>query len=246
MKNFLFLCFIFILAFLLPGCVSYEYTTQFYRITTSNPPLPKPANQKVPILKDGATKRSYKVIGEFEFESESSYGHIMGALQYNAQRSGADAVLINDWSQDDIAVEIYYPAHMGLSYYYGCDNGLYYRSYFTPYVDIENHTIHRVVAQMIVFVDKDTFGIPGFIFENVKNVDYLEVGQVLAGSGAQEAGILQGDYIFKINDYSCDKGLEHYYKSGPSFKIGETVELKMKRDGKTLIKSFTVTSLNKN
>jgi hypothetical protein len=85
----------------LAGCYTLESTTQYYRVLTPNPLPPHPEGTVIPILDENQTRRSYKVIGEMEFQSGASDGFVLEAVQYNARIHGADAVILKQWEKEE-------------------------------------------------------------------------------------------------------------------------------------------------
>ena len=88
------------LAIFLSSCASLSSTAVFYQPTTANYYPPKGKNAIIPIL-NVPPKRSYYEIGRFAFQSNLGYPFVQRAVVYNAQRCGADAVIIKNcqsWS----------------------------------------------------------------------------------------------------------------------------------------------------
>ncbi len=217
-----------------PGCQTLEETTRFYKITTGTPFPSRPEGTVVPILGKEETRRAYKVIGEMEFQSSSSH-FIMDAVQYNARIHGAEAVILEQWEEDAQHYVSWHPGVWSYTYGYGCDNGIVWSNFYSPsYYTSETYVFTKVRAEMVVFLDHDTFGFLGLILEDVRNADFLEVGQVLLGSSAETAGIRPGDRIRKIGAYTCNQGLKHYYEHAPIIPVGQTVNIELERKGKTL------------
>jgi hypothetical protein len=82
-------------ALLLPGCVSVQSTAVFYTPSTNVVYPPKPKDAVIPIMSQPPS-RPYAEIGRFSFQSDLGYSFMMRAVEYNARRVGADAVLIRD------------------------------------------------------------------------------------------------------------------------------------------------------
>jgi hypothetical protein len=227
------------------GCQTVQDTTRFYKITTETPLPSRPLDAVIPILGKGETRRAYKVIGEMEFQSGASQYFIMDAVQYNARIHGAEAVVLEQWEENAQHYVSWHPGVWGYTYGYGCDNGIVWSPLYSPaYYTSEVYVSTKVKAEMIVFLDHDTFGFLGLILEDVRNADFLEVGQVLPGSSAEVAGILSGDRIRKIGDYLCADGLRHYYEQAPLIPVGQTVRVELERGGKGLILTLTSQKIN--
>lgn len=237
MKKFIFLL---PLVLFFAGCQTVEETTRFYKITTETPLPPRPAGTVVPILGKGETRRIYKVIGEMEFQSGSSDRFIMDAVQYNARIHGAEAVVLEQWEKDTEHYVSWPPGEWSTRYGYGCDNGIVWSTFYTPsYYTSESYVSTKVRAEMVAFLDHETFGFLGLILEDVRNAEFLEVGQVLTGSSAETAGIRPGDRIRKIGDYACNQGLKHYYEKAPLIPVGQAVDVELDRGGKMLTLNLT-------
>jgi len=209
---------------LVSGCTTLESTTRYYRMTTANPLPAKPEGTTVPILFKDKTRRSYKVIGEMEFASGGTTRFILDAVQYNARIHGADAVFMTRWEQDESHYIAWHPARIGYRHAWACDSGYYWSgNYMFPAYTVDTYVTTRVKAEMVTFLDRETFGFLGFLLEDVRNADFLDVGQVINGSPAALAGFRPGDRIRSIGDYACRNGLEHYHREGPIFTAGESV-----------------------
>ena len=82
-------------ALLLQACVSVKSTAVFYTPSTSVVYPPKPDQAVIPIMNQ-APSRPYAEIGRFSFQTGFGYPFLMRAVEYNAHRVGADAVLIRE------------------------------------------------------------------------------------------------------------------------------------------------------
>ncbi|MBN2145201.1 MAG: PDZ domain-containing protein [Candidatus Aureabacteria bacterium] len=230
------------------GCVitsRLEYTSRFYKVTTATPLPPKPDDFVAPIIRNDSTRRSYKVIGIMEFESGASDKYILDAVQYNARIHGADAVILTRWEKEKNNYVSWYPGSFSYSQGYACDNGMFLTGIYAPaQYFTDTYVTTKIKAEMIIFLDHDTFGFLGFILEDVRNADYLEVGQIIPGSPADKSGIVKGDHIKKIGGYSCSKGLDDYYRNSPLTPVGQNFDVEVERDGKNSIFTLTADKIN--
>jgi len=149
-----------VLGLFLTGCASVSSTAIFYQPTTSNFYPPKDKNAVIPILYAAPT-RPYAEIGRFAFQSGFGYGFMLRAVEYNAQRAGADAVIIKD--SKSWAVPSYYtvPAVYGwvpVGGYYGggCGRGGWYAGGAVPiaypgYTGVSYDTFSGIDARMIIY-----------------------------------------------------------------------------------------------
>jgi hypothetical protein len=84
---------------LLPACVS--GTSKYYYPETTRVYPPKPKDFPIPLLKE-APARAYTRIGHMKFskKTEDACGEdfMIRAVEYNARRVGADAVIVNESS----------------------------------------------------------------------------------------------------------------------------------------------------
>ena len=222
------------------GCRTVESTARFYKNMTNSPLPPKPPGTVVPIMKAEETRRTYKVIGEMEFETGGSDRFIMESIQYNARIHGADAVIMQTWEKEKETYVDWQPgfeAHVGFTHHYR-DPGFCWTHYYDyPRYETYTYINNKIRAEMILFLDKETFGSIGLLFENVRNANYLEVGEVLPGSPAEKAGICRGDKITQIGDYLCNKGLEDYFQQGPVYSVGKTFVIKLLNGDKEISKN---------
>jgi hypothetical protein len=234
------------ICFILGGCQSLEHTTRWYQVKTLNPLPSKPPDFVVPILNTNQTRRAYKVIGEMEFASGRSDSFILDAVAYNARIHGADAVILKEWAKDEEIYIDWYPLgfHHYSPYRYGCDTGYAYYHNFSYDYTLDTYTVNSVRAEMVVFMDHDTFGFLGLIFEDVRNAAYLEIAHVLPGSPAAEAGLQRGDKVRRIGDYLCNQGLAHYHQEGPLARIGETMEVELHEESGSRVTTLTGRALS--
>ena len=239
--------FILILILSLAGCRSLEYSTRYYTVLTASPLPPKPEGTIIPVIQGEFTRRAYKVIGEMEFESGSSDKHIMNAIQYNGRRNGADAIILKEWTVEKETYTSWHPVGwFGFSYnnYRSCDNGLYWAgNYQVPLYESYTNTKNKIKAEMILFLDHDTFGYLGLVFEDIRNTNYLEVKEVLTSSPADKNGFQTGDKILRINDYKLNMGIEDFYQNAPEFTVGETFEIEFLRGDQKNITTLTAAKM---
>ena len=241
MKTKLYLIFLWVFLWVLPGCRTVESTARYYRNLSAAPQPPQPPGVVLPIINAEQTRRAYKVIGEMEFETGASDVFIMNAIQYNGCRNGADAIILKTWEKDK---ETYVEWQPGPGWYggfrYDChprhhhhgEPGFgWYGYYDYPHYETYTYITNRVKAEMIVFLDKETFGSIGILFEDVRNSDFLEIGEILPLSAAEKAGLQKGDRVKSIGDYVCNKGIEDYYKNGPIYMVGKEFSLQIERQG---------------
>lgn len=225
----------------LQGCRTVESTSRYYRSLTAVPVAPQPPGMVLPIINAEETRRTYKVIGEMEFETGASDAFIMRAIQYNGLRNGADAIILKTWEKDKETYVEWSPPGPGMyggmrMDYYGRhhrgDPGFYWYGYYDyPHYDTYTYITNKVKAEMIVFLDKETFGSIGILFEDVRNSDFLEIGEILPLSAAEKAGLQKGDRVKSIGDYICNKGIDDYYKNGPVYTVGKEFSLQFERQG---------------
>ncbi len=226
---------------LLQGCRTVESTSRYYRNLSSVPVSPQPPGVVLPIMNAGETRRTYKVIGEMEFETGASDAFIMRAIQYNGARNGADAIILKTWEKDKETYVEWTPGpgwYGGVRYDYhhrrhhrGEPGFCWYGYYDYPHYETYTYITNRVKAEMIVFLDKESFGSIGLIFEDVRNSDFLEIGEILPLSAAEKADLQKGDRVNSIGDYLCNKGIDDYYKNGPVYSVGKEFAVEFERQG---------------
>ena len=225
---------------MLQGCRTVESTSRYYRNLSSVPIAPQPPGVVLPIISAGETRRTYKVIGEMEFETGASDAFIMRSIQYNGVRNGADAIILKTWEKDKETYVEWSPGPalyggMRMDYHHNHhhgDPGFYWYGYYDyPHYETYTYITNKVKAEMIVFLDKDSFGSIGILFEDVRNSDFLEIGEVLPLSAAEKAGLQKGDRVKSIGDYICNKGIDDYYKNGPVYSVGKEFAVEFERLG---------------
>lgn len=209
---------------------SFEYTERYYRPLSTVAYAAKSDSEQIPILNPEETRRIYKIIGELEFETGGSKNWLLDVVQYHARRNGADAVILQEWEEDTETYVSWYPFTWSLYNRYHCDYGFSWY-YSQPMYTTNTYVTRTVKAQMVVFLDHDSFGHLGFILEDVRNAPFLEVGHVITGSSAEREGLRPGDRVFSIGEYKCEYGLESYLKLGPLTPVGQEFEVIYERDG---------------
>ena len=223
---------LFLLAFpiLIFGCETLKGSSKYYTSLTSNYYPPKPENYELPVINENETRRSYRIIGQMEFESGRSKKFIMNAIQYNGRLHGADAMIIQKWIKQDNTYVSWNRDWYGPWGYFPYDYPFTGYPYdFGP--EIEHYITRKIKVLMIVFLDKATFGYLGFVFEDTRNVPYLEISKVYPGTPVEKGGLKAGDKIKKIGDYQCDKGLGDYLRNGPAYKRGVPYPVEYERNG---------------
>lgn len=217
---------------LVAGCVSLESTRKYYHPTSMENYSPKPLNVQVPIIEPNQIRRPYKVIGYMQFTSGYSEGFILDSVQFNARENGADAVILNQWEEESELFTSWVPFGWEGAWYSCRRPGLYSHGiYFIPEYETYSVTTYTVRAEMIVFLDKETIGYTGILFEDLRNTNYLEIGKIITGSPADLADLKKGDLIYSIADYNLDKGLSDFLENGPVFKVNEEVKVVYSRQG---------------
>ena len=145
--------------FLLPGCVSVKSTAVFYTPSTNVVYPPKPKDAVIPVMNQPPS-RSYAEIGRFSFQSDLGYPFMMRAIQYNARRVGADAVLIKDSRSWTIPYLYSVPPTLGwipVGGWYGGGCGGWYGGaaavpvWYPGYSGVSYDTFTGIDARMIIF-----------------------------------------------------------------------------------------------
>jgi hypothetical protein len=77
------------------GCASVRSTTVHYLPATMETFPPKEPGTPIPLL-SGPPKQDHKVIGTFAWETDHDWSFIRRSLEYNAQRAGADAMILRE------------------------------------------------------------------------------------------------------------------------------------------------------
>ena len=144
---------------LLPGCVSVKSTAVFYTPSTNVVYPPKPKDAVIPVMNQ-PPPLSYAEIGRFSFQSDLGYPFMMRAIQYNARRVGADAVLIKDSRSWTIPYLYSVPPTLGwipVGGWYGGGCGGWYGGaaavpvWYPGYSGVSYDTFTGIDARMIIF-----------------------------------------------------------------------------------------------
>jgi hypothetical protein len=146
------------LTMLFSSCASVSSTAIFYQPTTSICYPPKDKNTIIPILNAPPT-RPFTEIGRFAFQSTLGYPFVQKSLIYNAQRAGADAVIIKNyqtWSMPYLySVPPFYGC-MPFGGWYGGVCGPWYGWGAVPvvypgYTGVSYQNFTGIDARMIIF-----------------------------------------------------------------------------------------------
>jgi len=147
-------------AVLLSGCVSVKSTAVFYAPSTNVVYPPKAKDAVIPVMSQPPV-RPYAEIGRFSFQSDLGYPFMMRAIDYNARRAGADAVIIKDSKSWTIPCLYSVPPTLnwipvGGGVYGGCCGGWYggvtaVPVYYPGYSGVTYDTFTGIDARMIIF-----------------------------------------------------------------------------------------------
>ena len=145
-------------ALFLTGCASVSSTAVFYSPTATVFYTPKDPHTVIPIL-NAPPRFPYTEIGKFAFQSGLGYPFIQRAIEYNAQRAGADAVIIKDYKTWSVPSYYTVPPVYGwipVGGWYGGGCGGWYAGGAVPfsypgYTGVSYQTFAGVDARMIVF-----------------------------------------------------------------------------------------------
>jgi len=148
-----------LLTILLSGCASVSSTAVFYTPTTNVVYPPKPGEWVIPVMAK-PPDRPYAEIGRFAFQSDLGYPFMMKALEYNARRAGADAVILGSSKTWSVPFGYTVPATVGWipawGGWYGGRCGGWYGGGAVPvvypgYSGVSYDTFTGIEARMIVF-----------------------------------------------------------------------------------------------
>ena len=147
-------------ALLLQACVSVKSTAVYYTPSTSVVYPPKPDQAVIPIMNQPPS-RPYAEIGRFSFQTGFGYPFLMRAVEYNARRAGADAVLIREIKSWTIPRPYSVPPTMGwipVGGWYGGGCGAGYAGgvqavpvIYPGYSGVNYDSYTGVDARMIIF-----------------------------------------------------------------------------------------------
>ena len=146
------------LPLLMEGCASVKSTAVFYTPATSVMYPPKPRGAVIPIL-DRPPSRPYAEIGRFSFQTGLGYPFMMRALEYNARRVGADAVILRESKSWVVPHPYAVPPTLGwipVAVGYGGCGGYYGGTTAVPvwypgYTGVNYDSMTGIDARMIVF-----------------------------------------------------------------------------------------------
>ncbi len=156
--NWPFLPLIGALALLCSGCASVSSTAVFYQPTTPVIYPPKAKDAVIPIM-NAAPKFPFYEIGRIAFQTQLGYPFIQKAMIYNAQRVGADAVIIKDYKNWSVPSWYSVPPTIGfipVGYGWGGCGGGWYGGGVVPvaypgYAGVTYQNFSGIDARMIVF-----------------------------------------------------------------------------------------------
>ena len=148
------------LILLIPGCVSVKSTAVFYVPSTNAVYPPKPSSAVIPVM-SSPPSRPYSEIGRLSCQSDLAYPFMMRAVEYNARRAGADAVIIKECRSWTIPYLYSVPPSLawipvGGGWYGGRCGGWYGGAAAVPvwypgYSGVSYDTFTGLDARMIVF-----------------------------------------------------------------------------------------------
>lgn len=239
----------------LTGCSPYESTKDLYQQVSAErfPPLPEQA--VVPITDEIPFHRPFKVIGTISMSTTEGPQWMEGALEWNARRVGADAVVVTRRE----ATEEPYTSYSGYSSgprigvgvgygsgyrrggygYYGVSYDWWGPWYESGYVETRYRTRISVDAEFVALLDKETFGWIGLRPIEVGNSSELAIDALEPTGPAARAGLRTGDILVSVGGYDMNRGLRDFLQNGPSPRVGVPVEIVVRRGAETL--RFVVT-----
>lgn len=232
------------------GCgPGYESTADLYEPVSVEtfPPLSETAF--VPVADEAPFQRPYKVIGRIEFSTTRGPRWIEGALQWHARRVGADAVLVRRRESRQEQYTRYssgYPygprVRLGTVYTRGGKHGYVatYYDWWDPWYDRGYYesavrTRVSVEADFVVMLDRATFGWIGLRPLEVGNTREIIVDDVDPQGPAARAGILPGDIVVRVGEFVADRGLRDFLRNAPAPRIGEPVEVEVRRAARAMV-----------
>jgi hypothetical protein len=147
------------LVLLFSSCASVKSTAVFYQPTTAGFYPVKDRHAMIPILNAPPT-RPYTEIGRLAFQTDRDYSFIQRAIEYNAQRAGADAIIIKNYKNWSMPYYYSVPTTvtwvpLGGGYGGGC-GGWYGGDVLMPitspgYSGVDYHNFSGIDVRMIVF-----------------------------------------------------------------------------------------------
>lgn len=140
------------------GCAGVKSTAVFYTPSTTVVYPPKPDQAVIPIMNQPPS-RPYAEIGRFSFQTGVGYPFLMRAVEYNAHRVGADAVLIREIKSWTIPRPYLVPPTLGwipVGGWYGGCGGYYGGATAVPvwspgYTVMNYDSVTGIDARMIIF-----------------------------------------------------------------------------------------------
>lgn len=144
---------------LLTGCVSVKSTEVFYTPSTNVVYPPKPKDAVIPVM-SSPPERPHAEIGRFSFQSDLGYPFMMRAIEHNARRAGADAVVIKESKSWTLPFLYTVPPTLNwipVGGWYGGRCGGWYGGvtavpvYYPGYSGVRYDTFTGIDARMIVF-----------------------------------------------------------------------------------------------
>lgn len=233
----------------LGGCDSYDSTAKLYEPISARTLPPKPETYEPPVAPSVPFDRPYTPLGRMSISTTNTRDWLVGALQWNARRVGADMVVVESSrteEQYDTRWTEYGPYWSG-GVYYGRGNRRIYPDYgfgvgwgySSGYSETVVRLRRTVQATFVELLDKDTYGWLGFVPIELGNREgALAVDYVEPGGPADEAGLRQGDVLVRVGSYRADQGLGDYYANAPATEAGRPVEVEVERGGEARV--FTV------
>ena len=151
--------FLFLLILGISGCTTVESTSVYYMPYTTKAYPPKPPDAPIPILGKAPPER-YTAIGKLEFSTDLGWRFLHKSMVYNAQRNGADAVILKKFTsrRDVVYTEVpprmdwmpvpggYYRNNKGQTWSYTNWVPIYRPGYIQPWMN----EITAIDAEMIV------------------------------------------------------------------------------------------------
>ncbi len=230
----------------------YESTLGLYEPVSAHARAPLPEEAVVPIVDEIPFGRPYVAIGRIEFSTVNAPAWVDGALQWHARRVGADAVLVLDRSAREEEYTRYVPGsywgpRYSYGYVYGPRGSCRYVStwygwggyYDSGYAETRVRTRYSVDAEFVILLDRDTFGWIGLRPLEVGNTGELVIDALEPGGPAERAGLRAGDILVRIGDYRADQGMRDFLRNGPAPRVGEAIEVEVRREGRGWV--YTVT-----
>ncbi len=252
-----FLAVVAIVGLVLSGCATVRYTPY-----TTQGFTPKSPNSMLVGLPGELTHRQYKVIGKLEVCGYSSLAYttsqnsMIEQFLDAARKHGADGIANPNINQTPYQAAMYMPGYTtyqpvttynqgtatasafgtgGYAQGYGTYNGT-----STTYAPINNPgqvipyvgVVNSMSGDLIVLLDKDTFGYSGIAFDPfAKNVPGVLIQAIKPGGAAEQAGLAVGDVVTAIGGIKVASLEEIYMKTTP--RVGEPIQVAFIRSGKS-------------